>query len=62
MLSEPDGAVITVPAYFDDAQRQSYKDAARLVGLEVLRLLMNRLQLHCLWFAKCTGWSKSCHL
>jgi molecular chaperone HscA len=33
------GAVITVPAYFDDAQRQSTKDAARLAGLEVLRLL-----------------------
>lgn len=39
MLSEPDGAVITVPAYFDDAQRQATKDAARLAGLEVLRLL-----------------------
>ncbi|PSJ36984.1 Fe-S protein assembly chaperone HscA [Zobellella taiwanensis] len=33
------GAVITVPAYFDDAQRQGTKDAARLAGLEVLRLL-----------------------
>ncbi|MDH1265098.1 Fe-S protein assembly chaperone HscA [Pseudomonas sp. GD03944] len=33
------GAVITVPAYFDDAQRQSTKDAARLSGLTVLRLL-----------------------
>jgi len=33
------GAVITVPAYFDDAQRQSTKDAARLAGLNVLRLL-----------------------
>src|SRR6202040_261286 len=32
-------AVITVPAYFDDAQRQATKDAARLAGLEVLRLL-----------------------
>ncbi|MFO0681786.1 MAG: Fe-S protein assembly chaperone HscA [Sandaracinus sp.] len=32
-------AVITVPAYFDDAQRQATKDAAKLVGLEVLRLL-----------------------
>jgi molecular chaperone HscA len=31
--------VITVPAYFDDAQRQATKDAARLAGLEVLRLL-----------------------
>lgn len=31
--------VITVPAYFDDAQRQSTKDAARLAGLNVLRLL-----------------------
>jgi len=34
-----DGAVITVPAYFDDAQRQATKDAARLAGLEVLRLI-----------------------
>lgn len=33
------GVVITVPAYFDDAQRQATKDAARLAGLEVLRLL-----------------------
>jgi len=33
------GAVITVPAYFDDAQRQATKDAAALVGLKVLRLL-----------------------
>ena len=36
------GAVITVPAYFDDAQRQATKDAARLAGLNVLRLLTNR--------------------
>ncbi len=33
------GAVITVPAYFNDAQRQATKDAARLAGLEVLRLI-----------------------
>ena len=33
------GAVITVPAYFDDAQRQATRDAARLAGLDVLRLL-----------------------
>ena len=33
------GAVITVPAYFDDAQRQATKDAAKLAGLNVLRLL-----------------------
>lgn len=33
------GAVITVPAYFDDAQRQATKDAARFAGLNVLRLL-----------------------
>jgi molecular chaperone HscA len=33
------GAVITVPAYFDDAQRQATKDAGKLAGLEVLRLL-----------------------
>ena len=34
-----DGAVITVPAYFDDAQRQATKDAALLAGIKVLRLL-----------------------
>jgi molecular chaperone HscA len=34
-----DGAVITVPAYFDDAQRQATKDAAQLAGLKVLRLI-----------------------
>ncbi|MGH8704677.1 MAG: Hsp70 family protein, partial [Burkholderiales bacterium] len=33
------GAVVTVPAYFDDAQRQATRDAARLAGLNVLRLL-----------------------
>jgi len=33
------GAVITVPAYFDDAQRQATRDAARLAGLNVLRLI-----------------------
>lgn len=33
------GSVITVPAYFDDAQRQATKDAARLAGLKVMRLL-----------------------
>ncbi len=38
-LGELGGAVITVPAYFDDAQRQATKDAGRLAGLEVLRLL-----------------------
>ena len=36
---ELEGVVITVPAYFDDAQRQGTKDAARLAGLHVLRLL-----------------------
>jgi len=36
---ELDGVVITVPAYFDDAQRQATKDAATLAGLKVLRLL-----------------------
>lgn len=34
-----DGVVITVPAYFNDAQRQATKDAARLAGMHVLRLL-----------------------
>ena len=33
------GAVITVPAYFDDAQRQATKDAAKLAGIDVLRLI-----------------------
>ena len=33
------GAVITVPAYFDDAQRQATKDAAKLAGIHVLRLI-----------------------
>ena len=37
--SQLDGAVITVPAYFDDAQRQATKDAATLAGIKVLRLL-----------------------
>ena len=36
---EIEGAVITVPAYFDEAQRQATKDAASLAGLKVLRLL-----------------------
>ena len=36
---ELQGVVVTVPAYFDDAQRQATKDAARLAGLNVLRLL-----------------------
>jgi molecular chaperone HscA len=38
-LQKVGGAVITVPAYFDDAQRQATKDAGRLAGLDVLRLL-----------------------
>jgi molecular chaperone HscA len=37
--AELHGAVITVPAYFDDAQRQATKDAAQLAGLNVLRLI-----------------------
>ncbi len=39
LSGELDGVVITVPAYFDDAQRQGTKDAAKLAGLHVLRLL-----------------------
>ena len=39
LFARPGGAVITVPAYFDDAQRQATRDAARLAGIEVLRLL-----------------------
>ena len=38
-VEQIDGAVITVPAYFDDAQRQATKDAAKLAGIKVLRLL-----------------------
>ncbi len=38
-LGEVGGVVITVPAYFDDAQRQATKDAGKLAGLQVLRLL-----------------------
>ena len=38
-LDDVYGAVITVPAYFDDAQRQATKDAAQLAGLNVLRLI-----------------------
>ncbi len=38
-LTHVGGAVITVPAYFDDAQRQATRDAGRIAGLEVLRLL-----------------------
>lgn len=39
LKGELEGAVITVPAYFNDAQRQQTKDAARLAGINVLRLL-----------------------
>ncbi len=39
LAGELDGVVITVPAYFDDAQRQATRDAARIAGLHVLRLL-----------------------
>jgi hypothetical protein len=39
LQGELDGVVITVPAYFDDAQRQGTKDAALLAGVHVLRLL-----------------------
>jgi molecular chaperone HscA len=38
-LTQVGGAVITVPAYFDDAQRQATRDAGRLAGLDVLRLI-----------------------
>ena len=39
LMDDVAGAVITVPAYFDDAQRQATKDAAKLAGINVLRLL-----------------------
>ena len=38
-------AVITVPAYFDDAQRQATKDAGKIAGLDVLRIISSRLRL-----------------
>ena len=38
--------VITVPAYFNDAQRQATRDAGRIAGLEVKELLMNQQQHH----------------
>ena len=41
-----DKAVITVPAYFTDSQRQATKDAGKIAGLEVLRIIMNLLLLH----------------
>ena len=43
LFAKPTGAVITVPAYFDDAQRQATKDAARVAGLEscILRLSLS---------------------
>ena len=41
-------AVITVPAYFNDAQRQATKDAGKIAGLEVLRIINEPLQLHLL--------------
>src|ERR1019366_9229002 len=39
LAAEIFGAVVTVPAYFDDAQRQATKDAAELAGLHLLRLV-----------------------
>jgi molecular chaperone DnaK len=39
-------AVITVPAYFSDAQRQATKDAGRIAGLEVLRIINEQLRRH----------------
>jgi molecular chaperone HscA len=39
LAGDLDGVVITVPAYFDDAQRQATKDAAKIAGVDVLRLL-----------------------
>ena len=39
-------AVITVPAYFNDAQRTATKDVGRIAGLNVLRIINNQLKLH----------------
>ena len=39
LMAAPGGVVITVPAYFDDAQRQATRDAGKLAGMNVLRLL-----------------------
>ena len=44
--SEVKEAVITVPAYFNDSQRQATKDAGKIAGLDVKELSMNRQQLH----------------
>ena len=43
-------AVITVPAYFNDSQRQATKDAGAIAGLNVCELLMNQLLRNLLWF------------
>ena len=46
-----DQAVITVPAYFNDAQRQLQKDAGKIAGLEVLRIINEPTAAgSCLWF------------
>ena len=42
-------AVITVPAYFNDAQRQATKDAGKIAGLDVKRISMSLRQRACLW-------------
>ena len=44
LVFSTNGAVITVPAYFDDAQRQATKDAAKIAGLEVFDCSMSQLQ------------------
>ena len=50
-LGEPiTKAVITVPAYFNDAQRQATKDAGRIAGLEVLRIINEPTAASCLLY------------
>lgn len=59
------GAVITVPAYFDDAQRQATKDAAQLAGIKLLRLINEPtaaaiaygLTMHPKAFTRCMTWA-----
>ena len=43
-------AIITVPAYFNDAQRKATQDAGEIAGLNVVRLSMNLLPSYCLWY------------
>ena len=54
-------AVITVPAYFNDAQRQATKDAGKIAGLEVLRII-NEPTLQHLLTDLIKKWTKNCSI